>query len=568
MVPGSIWNLPCRGKSKKKNFSPDLNIPTMKTKKKNIKNFLLSTIVLVLLVGCKNENQPKDNSGWFSDEVEYPAEPVAIGDYLEHPEGLLNQEEVHRFYSKRDNEPVWNNIEIRNELLGELKSADKEGLSFEDYHGNRINKLINSTGLTPEERAETEILLTDAFIEFGEDLFYGKLDPKELYAIWGIERKEIDPVKILREALENENLSAALDELRPQNDIYQGLVKSLAEYEQLKEEQMETIKIPEGDAIEPGKEDERIAKVAGRLKQLGLLDKDYQPTKNIYDDELQKAVMEFQTSRGLATDKILGNSTIEELNMDYQQRYNQILANLERWRWYPRDLGEHYILINIPDYKLAVVKDGDTIRQHNVIAGSKFNQTPVFSDSIRYIVINPVWNIPTSIRNNEIIPLASQNPNYLQSRNIYITGPEGNRIDPSSVDWSSDEARNYRFTQGSGPSNSLGRMKIIYPNKYAIYLHDTPAKAIFSQNARAESHGCVRVQDAIALAAYLVSEQEQWDLERINEVIATGKTKQVEVMRPVKVHHFYWTAWRNNGETIFTNDVYDLDDELIAALRE
>jgi murein L,D-transpeptidase YcbB/YkuD len=328
------------------------------------------------------------------------------------------------------------------------------------------------------------------------------------------------------------------------------------------------VEIPKGEPLKPGKKDPRVPKITKRLKQLGMLDEAYFPKDSTYDEKLQEAIKKFQKEKGLATDEILGNSTIKELNMDAKARYWQILANLERWRWYPRDLGNHYVLINIPNYKLSVVKNGNVMRSHNVIAGDPQHHTPVFSDSIQYIVINPEWNIPSSIRDNEIIPQIRKNPNYLQSRNMYVTDGSGNRVDPGTVDWAGGEGQNYRIVQGSGASNSLGHLKIIYPNQYSIYLHDTPAKAIFDQNIRAESHGCVRVEKVIELAAYILKDQNEWNVERIKETIATGKTQKVKVTQPILVHHFYWTAWREDGGTVFINDIYGLDVLVVDALKK
>src|SRR5690606_23786092 len=283
-------------------------------------------------------------------------------------------------------------------------------------------------------------------------------------------------------------------------------------------------------------------------------------------EELEVAVKKFQEEKGLQADGKIGNSTLKELNLDNSDLYNKILVNLERWRWYPRDLGDHYIMVNVADFKLAVVKEGDTVRTHNVIAGSKERQTPVFTDTLEYIVINPQWNIPPTIQKEDIVPKASRNPSYLASNNISVTAPNGDALDPGSIDWTSSEVKNYRFSQSSGPSNPLGRVKIIYPNKYLIYLHDTPSKALFNRADRAESSGCVRVENAIDLAAYVVENQDSWDLEQIQKQIASGETKHVKIKRPIQVHHLYWTAWRGLEKTYFADDVYDLDKEVYEAL--
>ena len=482
---------------------------------------------------------------------------------------LMNKEKLKDFYNNRSNSAVWSDGRLRRNFYKELKKSTEEGLSFQDYHGSELEGFMEDPGnLSAAEKATMEILLTDAFFEYGSHLYHGKLDPESMYEIWGVERKQKDLQKILQDAAEKGNIEDAITDLKPKHQVYSELKKALKEYEKLKEEESSIKKIPEGELIKPGEKDERIAAIAARLKKLNFLEEDYTSKENLYDEKLQDAVNKFQHKKGLQTDAILGNSTIRELNMSPEDRYLQILANLERWRWYPRDLGEHYILINIPAYELTVVKDGNTVREHKVIAGTKERPTPIFSDSLQYIVLNPEWNIPSTIKNEDVIPAASKNPDYLSSRNMSVLSPDGEAIDPSTINWSGDEVQSYRFVQESGPSNPLGRVKIIYPNDYAIYLHDTPSKNLFKQNERAESSGCVRVQNVLDLANYVLKDQEDWDMERINEVIASGETTQVPVKSPIRVHHFYWTAWRDNGNTVFTEDVYELDNEIYTALQE
>ena len=324
-------------------------------------------------------------------------------------------------------------------------------------------------------------------------------------------------------------------------------------------------KIPEGELINPGDKDGRIPAIAKRLKTLQV-EVDTTALDSTYSEALVEAVKEFQQSKSIQTDGIIGNSTISELNKSPKDRYKQILANLERWRWYPRDLGEHYIIVNIPNFKLAVVKDGDTVRQHNVIAGAKERQTPIFSDTIDHLVINPTWTVPPTIKSQDVLPKMAADPSYLQRNNMALTGPNGEAVNPSSVNWNSEAAKSYTFTQRAGPSNPLGRVKIMYPNKYLIYLHDTPAKSLFSQTDRAESSGCVRVENALDLAAYVVENQSEWTRDKIEKIVGSGETTIVKVDRPIQVHHFYWTAWRAGGETVFTNDVYDLDEKIYSKL--
>ncbi|MGA9588269.1 MAG: L,D-transpeptidase family protein, partial [Salegentibacter sp.] len=231
---------------------------------------------------------------------------------------------------------------------------------------------------------------------------------------------------------------------------------------------------------------------------------------------------------------------------------------------YPHDLGAQYIIVNIANYKLHVIKNGDTISTHKIIVGRPSMETPVFSDKIQYVVYNPTWTIPPTIKKQEVIPGASKDLAYLEKKkiDIYKNGEKINR-----KDWNPAEARNYTYRQGAGSSNPLGRVKIIYPNKYMIYLHDTPARYLFKKDSRAESHGCVRVENVLDLSRYLLSNRPEYNEATIDTILSSGKTTQIEVTQPVQVHHFYWTAWRENGKTRFTSDIYQLDPKLIKLLK-
>ena len=530
--------------------------------------FLVALILTLTLVGCKNNN--KDSDALLSGEddfVEITAAELEDGCASIHSESLEFSNEIEAFYKSASYAPIWNEEERRAAFSEELEKAEEEGLEPEDYYTPRLEMLINASGkLTETDRLAREVLLTDSFLKYVHDLFYGKVNPKDLYSLWGLKRQDLDLPGILKEAVQGEGIAAAIQSVKPQHPVYEGLKKSLQEYKTLKEKDSAVTKIAEGKAIKPGDRDSRTPALAKRLQELGLVRLDSLENDSVYNEQLVAAVKRFQKEKGLQPDGIIGNSTISELNMDNSQLYNKILVNLERWRWYPRDLGEHYILVNVADFKLAVVKDGDTVRTHNVIAGSKQRQTPVFTDTLEYIVINPLWNIPPTIQEEDIVPKASANPSYLSNNNISVTAPNGDVLDPYNIDWSSPDVKNYRFSQSAGPSNPLGRVKIIYPNKYLIYLHDTPSKALFNRADRAESSGCVRVENAIDLAAYVVENQDDWTKEQIQKQIASGQTKHVKIKRPIQVHHFYWTAWKGLDKTNFADDVYDLDSEIYKAL--
>jgi murein L,D-transpeptidase YcbB/YkuD len=535
------------------------------------KSFLLPLSILFLSLGActGDKNNPADRaSSDKASEKIAEASPDGIKTEISSKNDIFEGGLLEEVYSGRDYKSLWRDGKTIHSLYNSLQEADEEGLNFKDYHGKEIDSLLSTADLSSQQAARLDLLLSDAFLTYARHLYYGKLNPEELHEFWGISRKEKDFGKLLKEGVEQNEVTSILEDLKPSHPVYQGLKKSLADYKEQKTQETAINKISRGEIIEPGQTDPRIPAIAQRLQELGVFKADTSGVGQTYSEALVDAVRKFQQKKSIQTDGIIGDATIDELNKGPKEVYNQILANLERWRWYPRDLGEHYILINIPNFKLAVIKDGDTVRKHNVIAGAKERPTPIFSDTIDHLVINPTWTVPPTIKSQDVLPKMAANRSYLSNNNMTITTRSGERVDPSSVDWSSDEALNYNITQRAGPANPLGRVKIMYPNKYLIYLHDTPAKSLFSQTQRAESSGCVRVEDAVDLAGYVVENQDDWKKERIKEIIETGETTTVKVDRPIQVHHFYWTAWRAGNETVILNDVYDLDEQIYTKLTK
>lgn len=527
---------------------------------------------LMLVWSCKNEKEsPGIEERNEVKEISALTRAGRIEDFLRGIEksevNFHNPLALSEFYEANEFTPVWNNRELREDLYRNIENIEDEGLFNEDYHGEVLQRLLSSLNTnSKKENNILELLLTDSFLQLSKDLATGKLNPKDIYDIWGTPLNEIDAGGLLKKAILEGDIQKALDSVRPHHIVYYGLKKSLKEFKKSGIDENSPTRIPEGKLIRPGESDERIQQVANRLAELGY---DVQPDSISikYNETLQKTVEKFQEDHGLQIDGLLGNNTIANLNLTRKDRYHQILVNLERWRWYPRELGSHYIIINIPDYKLSVVKNGDTVRSHMTMVGTEVRKTPVFSDQVQYIVYNPTWTIPPTIKKNDVIPGAAKDLEYLRKRDIKIYDREGNVISPESIDWKSAAARSYTYRQRAGASNPLGLVKIIYPNQYMIYLHDTPSKDLFKKNARAQSSGCVRVQDALNLSEYLLNDQEKYNSDKISEIIRSGKTTEIPVKQQVNVHHFYWTAFRQKDTTKFIDDIYKLDQDLWNRLK-
>ncbi|RKS43427.1 murein L,D-transpeptidase YcbB/YkuD [Gillisia mitskevichiae] len=538
----------------------------------SVKVTLIAVLTLLLMFSCKNNNEDTSEI----DPIQEISENTPLGTkksiskILSNPlaEELFLSDSVKKFYAERENSSAWSNNEMRKDFIEILKNAEVEGLYFADYHGKEIENIESSlNSQNNDEKSRYDILLTDAYFQFGSHLLNGKTDPQKIHEIFDIPKNRENLSLLLKNALAQNNLDLAFNKLRPNHPVYNQLITSLKVY---KEKMLDSDKFQEidgGEMIKPGMQDVRLPKIKFRLMALGYL-KDIDTFSNDHSRPVQDAIKQLQLENGLLSDGIIGNSTIKLLNIDYKDRYNQILANLERWRWYPRDLGDHYILVNIANYHLDVVKNDELVRSHKTMVGTDIRKTPIFSEEIKYIVFNPNWTIPPTIKTKDVIPGARKDPNYLNRKKIDVYSSNGVKLDPSEVDWNSNKVKSYTYRQKPGSSNPLGKVKIIYPNKHLIYLHDTPSKSLFSRNSRAQSSGCIRVEHVMELAEYLLSDQPTYKTEKINEILETGKLTEVRVQQRVKVHHLYWTAWLENEKPRFTEDIYNYDEKIIKELNK
>ena len=239
----------------------------------------------------------------------------------------------------------------------------------------------------------------------------------------------------------------------------------------------------------------------------------------------------------------------------------QIRMNMERWRWAPRDLGDRYVLVNVPAYVMQVMEGDRPVLSMRVIVGDPEHQTPLFSDAMTYVVFSPYWNIPPDILRNETLPRAARDPDFLRRNNIEVVGTSG-EVDPASVDWGDESAtKQLRLRQRPGDDNALGLVKFIFPNHFNVYLHDTPNDRLFFKEKRCLSHGCVRIEDPMAMAKYVMRDQPEWTEERIRSAMSAGREQTAKLKTPIPVHIGYWTAWvEPDGKTVtYTDDPYRID---------
>ncbi len=479
---------------------------------------------------------------------------------------------LQRFYEARGFEPAWLDHDTPGKrakaLVQALVNADQHGLEPADYATNEILDLLDPK--TDADRAELDIRLSRAALEYGNDLASGRLVPAQVDKEVFIEPKEVDPQRLLAEVVSAPDVAAYLDGLAPDTPQYDRLKQAFAKYRGIAEKGGWNT-VSGGDTLKPGMTDPRVAQLRARLHKGGYMAAaGDQP--EVYDQMLEKAVKAFQYNHGLTPDGAVGKKTVAALNVPVRQRISQMELNMERRRWMPDDLGRKYVFVNMADFELKLVDEANTIHVARVIVGKPFHRTPVLSAKMTHLVFNPYWHVPHSIASKEILPKIKTDVGYLREKNIRVFSDwsaNAVEIDPAGVDWSrvSRQSFGYKLRQDAGPRNSLGRVKFMFPNPYDVYLHDTPAKRLFSRTVRSFSHGCIRLQNPLELAVLLLKPQGEWDRKRIDEAVASTEKQIVRLSEPVPVHITYLTAWANkDGSVNFRPDIYDRDKRLDAAL--
>ena len=464
------------------------------------------------------------------------------------------------------------------DLVAAIRIADREGLRPADYHLRRIEAAL---GMLPDMHRETQpidprllvdldLLLTDAFLIYGFHLLDGRLDAESIDPEWHIESSEEDLPRVLEDALGANRVRDALEDLLPRTPCYQRLKDARAGYRRLASDGGWPV-IPAGGKLEKGSGGSRVRLLRERLAASGDLAADLVHGE-MFDGVLEEAVKHFQTRHGLAVDGIVGPNTLTALNEPVEERLRQVEVNMERWRWLPRSLGDRFIRVNIANFEMDLFEAGEHIMNMRVMVGKDYRRTPVFSDVMTYLVINPYWNVPPKLATQDKLPLIKKDPAYLADQRMRVFsgwGAAAVEIDPSTVDWSwvTAEGFAWRLRQDPGPRNALGQVKFMFPNKFDVYLHDTPSRDLFAQPDRAVSSGCVRLEKPIALAEYLLRGYPEWTRPAILAAIEKGKEQTVRLFEPIPVHVLYCTAWVDDtGEIHFRRDIYGRDKAVADAL--
>ncbi len=494
---------------------------------------------------------------------------------------IVVDELVAKYYEAQQFQPAWQDAAKLDQLVASIDDLRNDGLDPNDYHlealqSYRLDVRMKSP-LTLQDRANLELLATDAFMLGLYHVYLGKVDPVKLSSQWNFSQR---PTPSFEEGLQrfSARLAAgeireAFDGARPAHVWYQRGRDRLKDYRAIAAAGGWPV-IADGPTLKPGMSDARVPVLRKRLE----ITKDLPPSAgtvatadpDLYDATLEQGVKAFQERHGLAADGAIGPGTRVAMNVPVAERIDQIRINLERGRWTLHEIKGEFVLVDVAGFYVSYFRNDEPIWTSRVVVGKDQRETPIFRSKITYVVFNPTWTIPPGILVKDKLPVLKRNPGALKAMNIRVLDGSGREVNPHSVNWNQygpSRLPPFQFVQDPGPNNALGLVKVMFPNPYLVYLHDSPAKSLYEQDQRTFSSGCIRVQKPFELAE-LVLNDPQWNPQSIDAVIATKQTRTVNLKTPVPVLILYWTAQpRPDGQVTFRNDVYGRDPPTLAALN-
>jgi murein L,D-transpeptidase YcbB/YkuD len=485
-------------------------------------------------------------------------------------------QQLYYFYGARHFEPLWLSEQANGDvafspnaekIIEIFKASALEGFRPSDYLTADLD--VAAAGTNPRKLAALETAFSAAAVRYAQDAHGGRVAPQDVSSLWTLERKRIDEADLLMRLAASETPDRILRDLSPKHREFVQLRTALARFYDGSVIDA-AVTIPDGPTLRAGMQDERVSLLRQRLD---VPEPEIFETAGAtaapditYDETLVAAVTAFQERLGLTADGIAGPATVAALNGGSATTKEDIVANMERWRWLPEDLGFH-VAVNIPEFRLEIIDRDRATYTTRVVVGTAKNQTPVFSDEIEHIVVNPYWNVPVSIARNEIGPRLVSNPGYLAGQNMELLYG-GKLVNAAAVDWTSYSIRDFRVRQRPGASNALGRIKFLFPNQHDVYLHDTPSKSLFQRSFRAYSHGCIRVQNPMEFADALLANEPNLDVASLESMLgSTERWNNVDTHIPV--HISYFTLRVDEDGTIRSYaDVYGLNGRMIELLNQ
>lgn len=468
-------------------------------------------------------------------------------------------------YINNNGSIYWVGTGRMDKFIQRIQNAKYDGLNPLDYPVDNLVSLRDQLNENdPAAAAQAELYYSAFFVAYAADLKIGRVTPQKVDPNLFRNRKTIDVQRVLTDLKKQQDPNKFLASFEPRNVHYQALKKMLKVYTQVIDEGMNWPIIAQGAVVKPGGKDPRIANV----RQLLSLTGDFEWAESnspVLDAQLVIALQRFQTRHGLEAKGLLGKQTIVAMNISPQERQRQIMLNMERWRWMPDNLGDEHFLVNIAGFELQHWQSNVIVDRMNVVVGAVATQTPEFSGDMQYIELNPYWTVPYTIATKEMLPKLQADPyHYAEDFEVFA---RGKLADWGSINWGSYGGGSFPFTfrQKPGAKNALGKVKFMLPNKFNIYLHDTPAKDKFANSTRAFSHGCIRLSRPVDLA-YSLLERTGMDRAAVDRVWAGGENTRIDLPQKIPVHLIYATAFSSENGIEFRTDVYGRDAKLYAAL--
>lgn len=462
--------------------------------------------------------------------------------------------ETKHLYDENGYVPLWYTekgaLPSQKVALDVLKSCDVDGLNPEDY------KLPNETAWEKQE-----IALTEVFLKYIEHIRQGRIPPKKINANIKLEPNKTAAVEALRQAINAGGEYKKLRKMAPHVLDYRDLKEELKRYRKIAEDNKEwpTLKakvLKHGDS---GEEVERLSQI---LIALNDLDKDLKTDQ--FNDRLLEAVRRFQKRHTLEEDGIVGGKTREALNWPIQRQINKIIINMERLRWLPDEPGDRYLMVNVAGYEVRAVEDNIIEMRMPAIVGKPVTKTPLFYAKMEEVIVNPSWGVPNGILVRSKIPQIMRDPDYVHRAGFTVYDSSGSPVDPYDVDWA-NAGTSYRLRQSPGKHNALGQIKLNFKNPYTIYMHGTPEQNLFQKASRGFSSGCIRLEDPIAMAHWILG--DEWEPEDLQKAIDKGGTQTIK-SEPLPIYLTYLTAWvDDDGVAHFSDDIYNMDEQLIKMLK-
>ncbi|MEM9581990.1 MAG: L,D-transpeptidase family protein [Pseudomonadota bacterium] len=476
--------------------------------------------------------------------------------------------DIAAFYRGRNFKPIFvsnGDGRRRAALLKAFGGAQDHGLPTARYDIDEMKSLFKAAK-TPADRGKVEVEAARRFLTYADDLRSGVLNPRQIDSSIVIDVPRYDRQATL-DAFARSNPAGFLKKLAPSKPEYVRLQKEKRRLEKLLGKGGWGAPVA-AKSLKPGQSGAAVVQLRNRMIRMGYLRK---TAAQSYDAALQSAVQKFQVAHGLAPDGVAGAGTISEINKDVQDRLGQVLVALERNRWTPKPLEKKHVWVNLPDFHVDIIEKGKSTFRSRVVIGKQTSdrKTPEFSDTMEFMVINPSWYVPRSIVTKEYLPLLKRNRNA--QGQLQILGSNGRPINRANIDFSKYNERNFPFSMKQPPSqrNALGLVKFMFPNKYNIYLHDTPSKNLFGREVRAYSHGCVRVHKPFEFAYALLAAQERDAEGYFQKILRTGSERRVDLQEPLPVHLAYYTAWVDaKGRANYRRDVYGRDGRILSALNK